>query len=323
MGAAYSPGRVNLIGDHTDYSGGLALPMAVDLGTTVELTVTSEGGLGVTTDAPVDGPWTQYVVAIMREMGLAPNATGAVTTTLPVGAGLASSAALEVATALALGFAGDEIELAKLCQRAEAEGSGVPCGLMDQLTCAAAAAGSALLIDFSDDSFETVSLPGDAAVHVLHSGVERQLAGSGYADRRAACESAAALIGPLRSAGLEDTESIADETLRRRARHVISENRRVVEFAEALETGDLPAAGLLMGASHASLRDEFDVSHPALDALVERLDSTAGIHGARLTGAGFGGCVVALADAELPDARIPDAGAGRWRVRPSAGARRL
>ena len=323
MGIAYSPGRVNLIGDHTDYAGGLALPMAVDMGTTVELTARSGAGLQLETDAAVEPGWTRYVEAVLVEMGLPAEGTGCVASTLPVGAGLSSSAALEVATALAAGFAGSPLELAKLCQRAEERGSGVPCGLMDQLTCAAAVRGSGLLIDFQDESFQPVLIPDSAAIYVVHSGVDRQLAGSEYAERRAACEQAAAELGPLRDADLRGVSELRDPVLARRARHVVSENRRVADFAAALAAGDLHAAGSLMTASHASLRDDFEVSHPALDRLAERLSAQPGIEGARLTGAGFGGCVVALADADVAADDLPDAGAGKWRVYPAAGARLL
>lgn len=323
MGAAYSPGRVNLIGDHTDYTGGLALPMAIDLGTTVDIVAQAHGGLALSTDAAVEPDWTRYVAATMEELGLQPHATGDVTTTLPLGAGLSSSAALAVATALALGFDGTALELAKLCQRAEQRGTGVPCGLMDQLTCAAGVEGAALLVDFGAEVYRPVTLPDGVAVHIVHSGVSRSLAASEYAERRGACEAAALLIGPLRDAAAAATASLPDPLLAARARHVISENRRVLEFAAMLEIGDLDAAGHLMLESHASLRDDFEVSHPALDRVVDRLGRTTGVYGARLTGAGFGGCVVALTDSDVDDAAISGSNAGHWRVRPSAGARRL
>jgi galactokinase len=150
-------------------------------------------------------------------------------------------------------------------------------------------------------------------VIVVHSGQARALAGSAYAERRAQCEAAAAVIGPLRQATVDDLVRLDDPLLRRRARHVVSENRRVLDFAACLRAGDLAAAGALMSASHASLRFDFDVSTPALDALVAELAAVPGVFGARLTGAGFGGCVVALADAASP--------VRGWRLHPSAGAR--
>ena len=212
---AHAPGRVNLLGDHTDHAGGLALPMAVDLGTTV---TGRRGGTAVRlrSDAeptPADlslppgdvtgvtPPWARYVAAVAAEVRPAVGFEGRVTTTLPVGAGLSSSAALEVATALALGYQGPPLALARLCQRAEQAASGVPCGLMDQLTSVCGREGHALLIDFADDSFEAVPFPDDLEVVVVHSGQPRALAASAYAERRAACERAAALVGPLPEAG--------------------------------------------------------------------------------------------------------------------------
>jgi galactokinase len=322
MSRAYSPGRVNLMGDHTDYTGGFALPMAIDLGTTVEL-VRDGPGMEVTTDAPAKPGWSRYVTAVMAEMGIEPPVRGHVSTSLPLGAGLSSSAALEVATALALGHAGPVMELAQLCQRAETAGSGVPCGLMDQLSCAAGKEGSGLLIDFGTEEFRYVTIPANVAIWVLHSGVARSLGSSEYAIRRQECAAAAEIIGPLRDATASDLGRIDDLPRRRRARHVIAENLRVLDFAEALESGDSRRAGELMEDSHRSLRDDFEVSHPALDDLVASLCSTPGVHGARLTGAGFGGCVVAVTEPEVQPGTLPDAGAGIWRVRPSAGAHRI
>jgi galactokinase len=237
---------------------------------------------------------------------------GQVSSTIPVGSGLSSSAALEVATALALGAPPGE-ETALLCVRAEQRASGVPCGAMDQLSSACGVAGHALLIDFESLAVRPVPLGAGAAVVVVHSGEERSLAGSAYAERRAQCETAASLVGPLRSASLADVDALPDEVLRRRARHVVTENQRVVAFADALVHGRLADAGALMLASHASLRDDFAVSTPGLDALVDRLVATPGVHGARLTGAGFGGCVVALTE--------PGALDEGWTVVPAAGAR--
>lgn len=332
--AAHAPGRVNLIGDHTDHAGGLALPMAIDLGTTVT------GRRGGTTirlrsdleDAPAELPlhpaepatvaptWARYVAAVAAEVRPAAGLDGRVTTTLPVGAGLSSSAALEVATALALGHVGPPLALARLCQRAEQRASGVPCGLMDQLTSACGRAGHALLVDFADDSFEAVPVPDHLDVLVVHSGEPRTLAGSAYAERRASCEQAAAVLGPLPAAGPGDLDRLADPLLVRRARHVVTECARVREAAAALRAGDGPALGALMLESHRSLRDDFEVSTPALDAAVAALVAVPGVHGARLTGAGFGGCVVAVAErGAVPDpAQITGRG---WRVRAADGAR--
>jgi galactokinase len=324
---AHAPGRVNLIGDHTDYSGGLVLPMAVDLGTTVELELggaavvlqsdlepeIADVALDVADPAAVAPAWARYVAGVVAELRPVAGGRGSVRTTLPVGAGLSSSAALEVALALALGHEGTPLELARLCQRAEQRASGVPCGIMDQLASAAGVAGHALLIDCRSFDVELVPLPADAVVVVVHSGQARTLAGSAYAKRLAGCESAAQQIGPLRDATLDDVASLADPVLRDLAHHVVTENERVRAFVDALRAGDLPAAGSLMYASHTSLRDDFMVSTPALDQLVERLRATPGVHGARLTGGGFGGAVVALCD---PSADVP----GGRRLHPSDGA---
>ncbi|HEX3541123.1 MAG TPA: galactokinase [Acidimicrobiales bacterium] len=307
---AFAPGRVNLIGDHTDYTGGYVLPMAVQLGTTVtfdpggpEVRLVSADDpepavvrIDVADPAALTPGWAQYVAAVVAEVRPAVGGRGQVRTTLPLGAGLSSSAALEVAVACALGLAGPPLALAQLCQRAEQRASGVPCGIMDQLASAAGVAGHALLIDCATNDARPVPLPEAADVVAVHSGQSRRLATSAYAARRAECEAAAALIGPLRLARSADVETLAEARLRRRARHVVTENARVLAFAAALGRGELPAAGAIMDESHASLRDDFEVSSPALDALVARLQRTPGVFGARLTGAGFGGCAVALAE---------------------------
>jgi galactokinase len=331
---AFAPGRVNLIGDHTDHSGGLALPMAVDLGTTVSGTL---GGRQVVLDsdarrevarvdldvpdpAAVEPDWARYVAGVVAELRPAAGLVGTVRTSLPVGAGLSSSAGLELAVALALGFDGDPLELARLGQRAEQRASGVPCGLMDQLASACGRADHALLVDFSTDRFELVPMPPPVEVLVVHSGQERALSGSAYAERRGACEAAAAVVGPLALATTTEVSRLTDPVLRRRARHVVTENERVRLMAAAFRDGDLHAAGGLMDDSHASLRDDFEVSTPALDQAVALLKAQPGVLGARLTGAGFGGCVVALAEVgAVPD---PAALTGRgWRVSAADGAR--
>jgi galactokinase len=326
--AAFAPGRVNLIGDHTDYTGGWVLPLAIEQGTTVRLapggdTVrlrsADEPGEAV---VPVGRPdpaaatgWARYVAGCVAEAAPTTGAAGSVSTTLPIGAGLSSSAALEVALILALGHTGGPLELARAAQRAEQRASGVPCGLMDQLASAAGVDGAALLIDCTSDEFRPVPIPDGCEIRVVHSGQSRTLAGSAYAERRAQCEAAARLIGPLRQAGLDDAGAIGDPAIQRRARHVISENARVLAAADRLTVGDLAAVGELMKRSHASLRDDFEVSSPALDGLVEQLSGRPGVFGARLTGAGFGGCVVALTEPGALDVG--------WAVRAGAGAHRL
>jgi galactokinase len=321
---ATAPGRVNLIGDHTDYTGGLVLPMAIDLrtvvtvertGDVVHLTSSHETepavvALGVEEPADVRPAWARYVAGVVAMLQPATGAVGTVSGDLPVGAGLSSSAALEVAVALALGFDGTPVELARLCQAAEQRASGVPCGIMDQLAIASGVAGHALLIDCGTETVSSVPLPPEAAVSVVDTG-PRALASSAYAERRAQCEAAEEVIGPLRDADEATVTAIADPLLRRRARHVVTENARVRAAAEALRVGDLATAGAAMVASHASLRDDFDVSTPALDEVVERVRTLPGVHGARLTGGGFGGSVVILAErgAAVPGRRVMAAGA--------------
>ncbi|HEX2274571.1 MAG TPA: galactokinase [Acidimicrobiales bacterium] len=325
---AYAPGRVNLIGDHTDYTGGVVLPMAVDLRTTVEL---QRGGrtvelvsateaepavvpLDVADPARMSPGWARYVAGVVAAVRPAEGGSGRVTTTLPQGAGLSSSAALEVALALALGFEGSDAELAGACQRAEQLAWGTPTGIMDQLASVAGRAGHALLIDCTSLEVVPVPIPDSAEVVVVDSGERRSVALSAYAERRRQCEDAAARVGPLREVSLEDVARLDDPLLQRRARHVVSENRRVVGAAKCLDDGDLVGAGRLMTESHASLRDDFEVSTPRLDRLVEELLGIPGIYGARLTGAGFGGSVVALARPGTPTPGRPLAAADGARV---------
>jgi galactokinase len=259
----------------------------------------------------------RYVDAVVDVVRPAAAGRGQVTTTLPIGAGLSSSAALEVAVALAVGFKGSSLELARACQEAEHRASGVPCGIMDQLVSAAGVEGHGLLIDCSLLAVTPVPIPKDADVVVIHSGQSRALAGSAYAERRAQCERAADEIGPLRDASLPDVEGIADPVVRARARHVVTENQRVLDFAAALEVGDLVAAGRLMIASHTSLRDDFEVSSPAVNDVFARVRHLRDVFGVRITGAGFGGCLVALT---RPGALDKFDAPAAWRVAASRGA---
>jgi galactokinase len=326
---------VNLIGDHTDTTGGWCLPMAIDLATTVRgepggdaVVLRSElepeaaiVPLDVADPAAVSPRWASYVAGVIAELRPAAGFDGTVSSTLPSGAGLSSSAALEVAVALALGFEGSAVDLARLCQRAEQRASGVPCGVMDQLASAAGVAGHALLLDCTTLAAEPVPLPDDVEVVAVHSGERRELVGSAYAERRAQVEATEAIVGPLRDATVASLDEIDDAVLQRRARHVLTENGRVHAFAAALRTGDVSGAGALMVESHASLRDDFGVSTPALDRLVERLCATPGVHGARLTGAGFGGCAVALARPGAVRGAVPGS-AAIWPLAPSGPARK-
>jgi galactokinase len=217
-----------------------------------------------------------------------------------------------VSVALALGLRGTPLDVALACQRAEHLASGVPSGVMDQLASAGGRAGHALLIDCRSYEVTAVPFPSGVDVVVTDSGEARTLVGSAYAERRAQCEAAARVIGPLRDASVADLARLDDDVLRRRARHVVTENGRVLAFVDCLRSGDLAGAGALMAESHRSLRDDFEVSTPALDALVARLAATPGVFGARLTGAGFGGCAVALAE--------PGSSAKGWRLHPAGGA---
>jgi galactokinase len=325
-----APGRVNLIGDHTDYNEGFVLPVAIDLSCVVRATANDEAVVrvrsedaegevvlaadGSTEPTDVTEVWGRYaagVVGTLAERGRPPVGIDAVvTSTIPLGAGLSSSAALEVALALALcdaaAFELPLLDLAVACQEAEQVATGVPCGIMDQLASLAGRHNHALLIDCRSLDVRAIPLPPRLAVLILHSGVSRGLVDSEYAARRDACESIAALLG-LQSLRDATPEQVADEPL---ARHVVSENARVLAAAEALEHGDVDPLGPLLNASHASLRDDFEVSTPELDALVDALRG-AGAIGARLTGAGFGGCVVGLASRDQAD-RIVETAAGRY-----------
>ena len=303
-----APGRVNLLGEHTDYNGGFVLPVAIDRFTTVEacsrdddLFVVESVDLGEddrfrVATAERTGTWRDYVRGVVCELAPATGANLRIESTVPRGVGLSSSAALEVAIARALStLPGPEVAL--LCQRAENEFVGVRCGIMDQFTAANAQAGHALLLDCRDLSFRHIPIPAGVSIVVCDSRVERRLADSAYNERRDACARAAEALGvpSLREASLEEVDALPPG-LRERARHVVTENARTLRGAEALAADDLVAFGTAMNESHASLRDDFEVCPPALDLLADTVRRVRGCHGARLTGAGFGGCVVALAD---------------------------
>jgi galactokinase len=324
---ARAPGRVNLIGDHTDYTGGLVFPMAIDRWTDihfepadrVELTSADESepvSLPLRIDDPtaVTPAWGRYVAGVVSEMSPARGILGRVTTTIPIGGGMSSSHALEVAVALALGFEGTVIELAELTQRAENRASGVPTGIMDQFAIAGGVAGHALLMDCGALTITPVPLPDDIEI-VVQFIAHRTLVGSAYADRVAECAAAESLIGPLRQASPTTAASIDDPVIRRRAMHVVAENQRVLDFADALGAHDLASAGALMLASHASLRDLYETSTSPMDAAVADVASRPGVFGARMTGGGFGGCIVALTE--------PGALSDGWKVHAVDGARLL
>jgi galactokinase len=341
----FAPGRVNLVGEHTDYNDGFVLPMAIDRGIAFAFSSRTDDVLRVhsadvaqTRDLRLAelrhrvsveperrgqrGGWFGYVAGVAWAMlGAGMPIRGAdvaLSADLPMGAGLSSSAALELGIARALALASD-IEwdpkaAALLSQRAEREFAGVSCGIMDQLVVACAREHNALYIDCRSLDTRDVPMPSDLAVVVLDSGVKRDLASSEYNNRRASCERAVDAIRAhhpqvmaLRDADLMMLDAVKpllslDDYLR--ARHVIEENSRPAVMSAALRAGDLSSAGRVMADSHASLRDLFHVSTPELDVLVEAAATREGCYGARLTGAGFGGSVIAITAAGAEESVI-------------------
>jgi galactokinase len=323
-GFTQAPGRVNLIGEHTDYNDGFVLPCAIDRGTVVAWAPRHDACVRVVAvdaqsqtdafalDAEItrrdDAPWSHYVRGMARELMLrhgmpAKGADLAIAGDVPAGAGLSSSAALELAVGHALlaaaGHALDATALALAAQRAENDFVGCRCGVMDQLASARGKAGHALLIDCRSLDAHRIALPPDSAMLIAHSRVRRGLVDSAYNERRAACELAARSLGvaALRDANLADLSraNTLDGVTLRRARHVVTENQRTIAAAAALARGDLRAMGELMAASHASMRDDFEITVPAIDALAHLMrQAIGGEGGARMTGGGFGGCVVGL-----------------------------
>jgi galactokinase len=296
---ARAPGRVNLIGEHTDYNEGFVLPCAIDRYTTVEQTPRDDRtmhveSLGESDDFSLDaiertGTWRDYVRGVVALLELEHGATLRIETTVPLGAGLSSSASVEVAVARALSDLPGE-QLAQLGRRAENGFVGVQSGIMDQFAVTLARAGHALLLDCRDLSYRHIPVPVGVTIVVCDSHVERRLADSGYNERRASTEAAARRLG-LSSLRDARPEQVADDP---RARHVVSENARVVRGAAALERGDVATFGELMNESHASLRDDYEVVPPQLDELAAAVRAVDGCYGSRITGAGFGGCTVAL-----------------------------
>ncbi|SEL14095.1 galactokinase [Nitrosovibrio tenuis] len=343
---AQAPGRVNLLGEHTDYNDGYVLPIAIEQKTSVSMGRNNRGEYALCSheldrmvhftlaEPPVEH-FAAYVYGCLMEARASGIETGPldiyVESDVPMGVGLSSSAALEVATLRALraltGSSLDDLRIAQLAQHAEIEYAGVRCGIMDQMASSLAGTKSALFLDTRTLERRLVPLPPASAVLVLDSGVARTLAGSGYNQRRAECEEAALRLGVTSLRDVHDI-SKADtlpEPLRRRVRHVVSENVRVLRAASWASAKEF---GALMNASHASLRDDYEVSIPELDRLVALLQAHPDVYGARLTGAGFGGACVALCkpDTLQPVARtvLRDyAGAGfngRMLVPPSDGA---
>ncbi len=298
-----APGRVNLIGEHTDYNDGFVLPAALHFGTTATL-IPSGAGLELSSEAESPG-WTNYVTGVAGELaklGVAiPPAKLHFTSDVPIGAGLSSSAALEVSSALALLAASGQTlskhAIAQACQQAEINAVGTRCGIMDQFISLHGQAGAAILLDCRSLDHRAVPIPEGVAIVVANTMVKHELAGSEYNLRRADCEEAARRLG-LASLRDATTAPERDDVVSRRAHHVITENARVLAFVEALERGDLRQAGRLMEESHASLRDDYEVSCHGLDIMADAAQKLPGYIGARMTGGGFGGCTVNLVHAE-------------------------
>lgn len=327
----WAPGRVNLIGEHVDYCGGRVLPMPIQYGTAVAVAAADASRVrAVSETAPEevsmsleegprafpDGHWGRFVagaVAVLEREGAAPHGADVLVVGTVPGSGLASSASLSVALLAALGETWqrplDGIALARAAQGIEREHVGVPCGLMDQAAVVFGEPGAALLFDCAAATATPIPLPAQSPVFVVaDTGRSRVLAGSAYERRQDEAEAAAAALGLARPvlahADAALLDDIVDERLRRRARHVISEHARVGAAVAAVAAGDWPRLGALLLASHASLRDDFEVSCPELDLLVDAFAAEDGCHGARMTGAGFGGSVVALVDAHAVDGAL-------------------
>jgi galactokinase len=317
---AVVPGRVNLMGDHTDYNDGMALPMAIDRYTAVamrkrddgDIRVFSEIGSPVTFDptslVPAGRGWGEYVAGVVWALGSSRSPwDGAVSSSVPIGAGLSSSASLEVAVAMGMSDLFDDgrsqIDMARAAHRAEVEWVGMSCGLMDQMAVALASAESALLIDFQSLDTTAVPFSNDLAIAVLDTATTRELLTSPYNTRRAECQEAAKALGiaSLREIGVDDLNAVVDQlddVRFRRVRHVVTENARVLAAVEALESGDHNRLGILMTESHLSLRNDYESSSEELDLIVSIAEEYPGCYGARVTGAGWGGCAVAAVDRE-------------------------
>ncbi len=321
-----APGRINLMGEHTDYNEGFVLPMAIDKALWIAFRprydrqlILHALDLGETGAFRLDqfdkgAGWLEYVKgmvwAFASEAYQLLGWEGVIVSDIPIGAGLSSSAALLLGVARTFSaisrWAWQPARMAALAQKAENEWVGVNCGIMDQLICAAGQAGNALLIDCRSNQFAPVPLPAPAAILILDTGVRRALVGSAYNDRQRHCQTAADIFAApalrdVTMAQFQVRQAELDETIRRRARHVITENERVIQASQAMRQNDVHKIGALMSASHASLRDDFEVSGEALDAVVAIANRQSGCLGARMTGAGFGGCAIALVDTQRAD----------------------
>ncbi|HTS61864.1 MAG TPA: galactokinase [Candidatus Acidoferrales bacterium] len=315
-----APGRVNLIGEHTDYNLGFVLPVALDLATYVATAPSGDGKMRIHSEdrgetrefdasslpgLPRAHSWADYPVGVAQELlraGVEVDAANfLIRSTVPEGSGLSSSAALEVSSALALlrGRVFDPLRLARLCQSAERNFVGMPCGIMDQYISVFGREHCAVEIDCRSLTHRLVTLPDGIAFVAVNSMVKHALAGSAYKDRVAECKAACEMLGAasLRDVTprqLAENESGLPEPARRRARHVVTENDRVHSFVDAAVRGDLDSMGRLMIESHRSLQHDYEVSCPELDFLVDSALSIDGVIGSRMTGGGFGGCTVTL-----------------------------
>ncbi len=327
-----APGRVNLIGEHTDYNDGFVLPMAIDRAVWIALrrrgdrrVIVHSLDFDTAADFSLDSlknenaQWAEYVRGVawsLQQAGYTLRGwEGVIAGDVPIGAGLSSSAAIELATARAFaqtsGLAWEAATMAKLSQRAENQWVGVNCGIMDQMISAAGKAGQALLIDCRSLDTELVPLPPGTVVVVLDTATRRGLLDSAYNERRVQCEAAARFFGvtalrDVNSAHFAARAAELDEVTRRRARHVITENERTLQAAYAMRQGDADQLGRLMTASHVSLRNDFQVSSKELNIMVECARHYHGCYGARMTGAGFGGCAVALVSADSAGTFVVD-----------------
>jgi galactokinase len=327
MTRAYrAPGRVNLIGEHTDYNDGFVMPMAIDRATTAIMTPRADrtiaarsGDSTVTIDLDQTGggptgSWADYLrgtAAVLERRGRRLiGADIAIESDVPSGAGLSSSAALEVSVGFGLldvaGHDIDRTELALACQQAEHEFVGTRCGIMDQFIACHGEAGSALMLDTRSLAFERLPMPGGARIVIFNSLIKHSLASGEYNARRADCEAGVRALARIRPdvralrdvtlADLDVAREWIDGRVYRRCRHVITENARVRGAAAALRLGDVAGFGQLMVASHRSMRDDYEITTPEIDALVEIALGCRGVHGARMTGGGFGGCTIALVE---------------------------
>ena len=318
-----SPGRVNLIGEHTDYNDGFVLPMAIERALWIGARARDDDTVRIWSELGDQwaefslsaltrkSGWSAYVQGVAHELLETGRQLrgwdGVIVSDIPTGAGLSSSAALELGTARVFSelsrFPWDPVEMAVISQRAENDWVGMNCGIMDQLICAAGRPDQALLIDCRALTWTPAEVPSGAVVVVLDTSTRRELVGSAYNDRVASCAEAAAAFGvpALRDLDwetLQDGRGLLDPVTFRRARHVVGEDDRTLAMAGALNEGDLIRAGELMQASHASMRDDFEISSEALDAMVVAAMESPGCFGARMTGGGFGGSCVALVAAD-------------------------